>query len=76
MHIGVNLHSNIIILPIFAYMQQIEIPSNVNKGYLARMLWPNLNPKSARAKFHNKLKQDCRMRFSEEEIKKIKDLLK
>lgn len=63
-------------MPIFAYMQQIEIPDNVNKGYLARMLWPKLDQKSARAKFHNKLKQDCRMKFSDDELKKLKELLK
>lgn len=56
--------------------EQIVIPENVNKGYLARCLWPDLNPKSARAKFHNKLKNECRLKFSDEEIKKIKELLK
>lgn len=55
---------------------QIEIPQNINKGWLARSLWPELDPKSARAKFHNKLKNDCRMKFSELELEKIKELLK
>lgn len=64
------------ILHIFAYMQQIDIPANVNKGYLARCLWPNMKPESARAKFHNKLKQDCRMKFSDAELEQLKKLLK
>lgn len=59
----------------FVYMQ-IEIPDNINKGYLARMLWPKMNEKSARAKFHNKLNNECRLKFSELELEKIKELLK
>lgn len=59
----------------FAYMQ-IEIPKNINKGWLARTMWPNMKPESARAKFHNKLNNWCRMRFTEAEIKIIEDLLK
>jgi len=59
----------------FAYMQ-IEIPENINKGWLARNLWPEMKKESARAKFHNKLKNECRMRFLDDEIKKIKELLK
>lgn len=57
-------------------MQQIEIPPHVNKGYLAAQLWPNQPVKSRIAKFHNKLNQLYRMKFSEDELKKIKDLLK
>lgn len=57
-------------------MQQIEIPEYVNKGFLAKELWPNQNPKSRVAKFHNKLNGLYRMKFSEDELKKIKELLK
>lgn len=57
-------------------MQQIEIPTHVNKSEIARQLWPNMRKESAAAKFHNKLNNECRMKFSDEELKKIKDLLK
>jgi hypothetical protein len=63
-------------MPMFVYMQQIEIPEHVNKGFLARSLYPEMKEKSARAKFHNKLNGWCRMKFSEAEIKKIKEMLK
>lgn len=62
-------------MPMFVYMQ-IEIPKNINKGYLARQLWPKMNEKSARAKFHNKLNNWCRMRFSDDELNQLKELLK
>lgn len=57
-------------------MQQIEIPPHVNKGYLAAQLWPNQNKKSRVAKFHNKLNQLYRMKFTDDELKIIEDLLK
>jgi len=62
-------------MPIFAYMQ-IEIPKHINKSELARLLYPDNNEKTAVAKFHNKLNNECRMKFSEAEIKKIKEMLK
>ncbi len=55
---------------------QIVIPNHINKGWLARTLWPDMKPQSARAKFHNKYNNECRMRFSDDEIKKIQDLIK
>ncbi len=64
-------------MPIFAYMQeQITIPSYVNKADVARHLWPEMNEKSAIAKFHNKLKNECRLKFSDVELEKIKNYLK
>ena len=55
---------------------QIEIPKHVNKAEIAVSLWPLMKRKSASAKFYNKLYEECRMKFSDDEIKKIKELLK
>lgn len=64
-----------IIMPIFVNMQ-IEIPSHVNKAALAKQLWPELSRQVRTAKFHNKLNNWCRMRFTEPELEKIKNILK
>lgn len=57
-------------------MQQIAIPEHFNKSAIARKLYPKLSDAVAAAKFHNKLNGECRMRFSELELQKIKEIIK
>lgn len=55
---------------------QIEIPNHVNKAAIAKALWPNEKRESRTAKFHNKLNNWCRMRFTDDELERIKIILK
>ncbi len=47
-----------------------------NKAWIARQLYPNLSAKSAKAKFHNKLNELCYTKLTDDEVKKIKELIK
>lgn len=55
---------------------QIQIPKYFNKSEIAHTLYPNLSRSVAAAKLHNKINGECRAKLTQEEINKIKEIIK
>lgn len=57
-------------------IQELLKSGKYNNAWIARELYPNMSPKSAKAKLHNKINELCYTRLTEDEIKKIENILK
>ena len=54
----------------------MQIPKHIKKSVIAKELYPHLSPRVATAKLHNKMNSVGYAKLTDDEIKRIEEIIK